>query len=164
MATAGKFSIIGCNRDSSAASGFTVFNDNAELEVFPSSVKCEHEVGSISYNNIRGWFMDRPVFRKRKLVWKFDGFSNGNTGLKAIVDLVDYNLKTHGSRFYKLNGWVPGYGWVDGYFYLGTPFTLDSYGYSAPVSGMKSGNPTGVSTELHFIEAGNVDTDLATTI
>lgn len=137
---------------------FSLISNDA-LTVNPTGVSASHNVVSISYNNIKGHFNDIPLAQKMKIIWKFDAATNF-TELENIMAKVKNNLLAHGTRYYFIKTWCPGFGWVQGWFYLGTPTNFDTEGVLGKATGLNAGQPASPKFEMHWIEAGDSTTDI----
>ena len=157
MSVTKEYSMIGCKRDSSAAKGFTELSSDTKLIVNPTASNMQYNLVCVMYQDFRAHFNGVPTARKKKLIWKFDGFEDGFTTLEAIMKKIDDNAKA-GYMYYHIRGWCPGFGWIDGYYYVGSPISINTAGV-APKGSDPAGTAAMATTEIHWIEAGNVDTD-----
>lgn len=154
-----KYSLQGCTKNGDTIS--LISGD--ELVVNPTGVSMSQNIVSLSWNEINGHFNDIPMANKAKIVWRFEAAENFSE-VENIMSKVYYNLKTYGTRFYKIKTWLPGLGWQYGYFYLGTPLNIDSEGVRPKEAGVSAGTAAIPKFEMHWIEIGDSTTDLPNSI
>lgn len=134
---------------SSDTKAYTITQGSVTKTVDPSSVEGSHNVISWSWNNWNGEFIDRPIARKVKAIWKFDGPPKTGESIDSLIQWLDEKIMA-GNRNFIITTWCPGLGWIKFMAYLGTPTNFSG-------EGIKPGSPHEMAVEkleLHWIEVG----------
>lgn len=129
-----------------------------EIPVYPTSIKCDTNIISKSWNNMYGEFQDIIVNSKLKVNWVYDYISEDDC-FRLWRDFIYSKIQQYKSRFFVVNLYFAGLGYVTGTFYLGTPSSF------SVVGGYRNDGSAGYyKGEIHWIEVDGIRLNSPTVI